>query len=44
MWEEYEDQTEQDIEDLVTPKERLGVFVTHGPDTDDTDNGEIANA
>lgn len=20
------------------------VFVTHGPDTDDTDNGEIANA
>ena len=44
MWEEYEDQTEQDIAELVTPKEQLGVFVTHGPDADEINNGETSNA
>jgi hypothetical protein len=43
MWEEYEDQTEQDIEELVTPKEQLGVFITHGPDVEDSETGELTN-
>jgi Domain of unknown function (DUF4288) len=45
MWKEHEDLTEQAIQEMLTPKQELGVFVTHGPDTDtDAQKGGVNNA
>ncbi len=32
MWEEFEDLTPGQVDEMISPKNELGVFVTHGPE------------
>ncbi|HEY4008589.1 MAG TPA: DUF4288 domain-containing protein [Acidobacteriaceae bacterium] len=43
MWEEHEDLSEQEIEAMITPKEQLRAFETHGPDASEAQTGETTN-